>query len=98
MLDLTGCRCRQHACVLGAKGNTDCRSCNAFTEPLERYGFKFEKFGMKCDLHPQQNNKSCVICATNLDMREVDIRKAITVEQAPIAPLHKTKTCIEDVG
>ena len=73
MLDLTGYRCRQHACVFGAKGKTDCRSCNAFTELLDRYGFKPEKIVMKCDLHPQQDNKSCVICANQLAMREVGI-------------------------
>ena len=88
ILDLTGYRCRQHACEFGAKGKTDCRSCNAFTELLDRYGYEPEKFCMECDLRPQQDNKSCVICATHLAMQEVNIRNAITIEQAPIAQLH----------
>ena len=90
MLDLAGFRCRQHACKHGATGLSDCHSCNAFTHILVGYGFEPEKFGMKCDLHPQQDNQSCQICATHLAMGEVDIREAITIEKAPLAPFTKS--------
>ena len=89
MPDLAGFRCRQHACEYGATGRTDCHRCSAFIAFLEGFGFDPEKFGMKCGLHPQQNSKSCQICATHLAMREVDIREAITVEPAPVAPVYQ---------
>ena len=89
MFDLAGFRCRQHTCKHGATGRTDCHSCNAFILILEGYGFDPEKFGMKCGLHPQQKSESCQLCATHLAMREVDIGEAITVEQAPVAPVYQ---------
>ena len=90
MLDPTGFRCRQHACVYGAKGKTGCRSCNAFTELLDRYGLERGAFGTKCGTHPQQDDKNCVACATHSAMREVNIRNDITIEQAPTVPSHQT--------
>ena len=90
MLELTGFRCREHALEYGAKGKTGCRSCNALTIILDRYELEARKFGVKCDTHLWQDDKSCVICATRLAMREVNIKDAITIEQSPIIPLHQS--------
>ena len=38
MLELTGYRCREHARDDGAKGKTDCHSCNDVAILFDRYG------------------------------------------------------------